>query len=358
MISLLLCLSSTGMFQYAIRLTAEIETAMVSVERVLEYGRLKSEDELDKPEIDDNLPEGWPKRGHIEFNKVSLRYSPDTPHVLKNITLEVKPGEKIGIVGRTGAGKSSLITVLFRLVECEGQILVDGIDLRTLGLRQVRKNISIIPQDPSLFSGSIRKNLDPFDEHTDNALWSAVKEAGLGPLITSLPGKLDGELMEGGTNLSVGQRQLLCLARALLKQNKILVLDEATANVDQETDDAIQLSIRTNFANCTILTIAHRLNTIIDMDKVLVMGAGQVLEYDEPHILLQNREGHFYSMIQQTGRELSKQLHSLAESAYVKRRRMRRMSMNSGSFIIKGSELIMSCDNDNNHENTLKVPEY
>lgn len=347
-----------GMFQFAMRLTAEIETAMVSVERVLEYGRLPSEDKLDKPGVDENLPEGWPKRGHIEFNKVSLRYSPDTPYVLQNVTIDVKPGEKIGIVGRTGAGKSSLITVLFRLVECEGQVLVDGIDLRTLGLRQVRKNISIIPQDPSLFSGSIRKNLDPFDEHTDNALWSAVKEAGLGPLITSLPGKLDGELMEGGSNLSVGQRQLLCLARALLKQNRILVLDEATANVDQETDDAIQLSIRTNFANCTILTIAHRLNTIIDMDKVLVMGAGQVLEYDEPYILLQNREGHFYSMIQQTGRDLSKQLYSLAEGAYAKRRRMRRMSMNSGSFVIKGSELIMQPETESTFENTLKVPEY
>ena len=326
-----------GMFQYAIRLTAEIETHMVSVERVLEYGRLPSEDDLDKPEVDDKLPKGWPKKGHVEFNKVSLRYSPKAPWVLKNVSFDVRPGEKIGIVGRTGAGKSSLISVLFRLVEPDGRIIVDGVDTKTLGLRKVRKNISIIPQDPSLFSGTIRKNLDPFEEYQDDQLWAAIKEAGLNELIHSIPGNLSGELTEGGTNLSVGQRQLLCLARALLKQNPILVLDEATANVDQETDDAIQKSIRINFAHCTILTIAHRLNTIIDMDKVLVMGAGQVLEFDEPYTLLQNRNGDFYSMIEQTGPEFEKNLHALAEAAYVKRRQAKQPAIINGSFTANGS---------------------
>lgn len=308
-----------GMFQGCVRTTVDIETQMVSVERVLEYGSLEPEPPAVSPN-DNRAGKSWPTDGRIEFKKVNLRYSPDLPLVLKDVTFSINRGEKIGIVGRTGAGKSSLITVLFRLVELEtGQVIIDDVDISTIGLNRVRKGISIIPQDPSLFSGSIRKNLDPFCEYADDQLWQALTEANLKPLVESIPNKLEGDLTEGGANLSVGQRQLLCLARALLKNNSILVLDEATANVDQETDDSIQNSIKKNFSHCTILTIAHRLNTIIDMDKVLVMGAGKVLEYDEPHVLLQNSRSAFHSMIRQTGPYYEKQLHLAAEMAYKER---------------------------------------
>lgn len=322
-----------GMFQWCVRLTVDIETQMVSVERILEYGRLESEAAPVVASADGQLAPHWPSRGAIRFSRVCLRYSPDLPLVLKDVSFDVQPREKIGIVGRTGAGKSSLITVLFRLVELEsGRIIIDDADIGCLGLNKIRKHISIIPQDPSLFSGSIRKNLDPFEEHSDEDLWKALREANLEQLVQSIPSGLEGSLTEGGTNLSVGQRQLLCLARALLKQNVILVLDEATANVDQETDEAIQESIRSNFAHCTILTIAHRLNTIIDMDKVLVMGAGQVVEFDEPFRLLQNANGVFYSMIKQTGPFYEKQLHSLAKMAHERRKATGSMQMEQSTL--------------------------
>lgn len=309
-----------GMYQWCVRLSVDVESQFVSVERVLEYGRLTSEGSPTISAVDNQLPVNWPRSGAISFNRVCLRYSPDLPLVLKDVSFEIQAKEKIGIVGRTGAGKSSLITVLFRMAEIEsGHITIDSVDIASLGLHKLRKHISIIPQDPSLFSGSIRKNLDPFDEHDDEQLWKALGEASLQHLVQSIPGELEGSLTEGGTNLSVGQRQLLCLARALLRQNSILVLDEATANVDQETDEQIKVSIKKNFSNCTILAIAHRLNTIIDMDKVLVMGAGQVLEFDEPYKLLQNPDGFFYNMIKQTGPFNAAQLHYLAKEAHSKR---------------------------------------
>ena len=303
---------------------------MISVERILEYGRLESE----APAINEGaaalLPDKWPSNGSVEFKHVNMRYSPDAPLILDDVSFLVEPGEKIGIVGRTGAGKSSLITALFRLVELEsGQITLDHVDIAQLGLKNVRRSIFIIPQDPSLFSGSIRRNLDPFDEHKDDELWRALREAHLLKLVESIPGQLDGSVTEGGDNLSVGQRQLLCLARALLRNNSILVLDEATANVDHETDESIQLTIRSNFADRTVLTIAHRLNTIIDMDKVLVMGSGRVIEYDEPHILLQNANSEFYSMIKQTGPYFEKQLHHAARIAY-EARKSRKSRINFG----------------------------
>lgn len=303
------------MFQGAVRQTAEFENQMVSVERVIEYGKLEHESALTS---DGHDPDKWPSGGELEYNHVSLLYPKTQSTVLSEINFKIGSGEKIGIVGRTGAGKSSLITVLFRLVEPVGVIRIDGLDTKTLGLHELRGKISIIPQDPVLFSGTIRRNLDPFREYDDEQLWMALEEANLKQLVTGLDGKLDGVVMEGGSNLSVGQRQLLCLARALLKKNKILVLDEATANVDHETDELIQKTIKTKFTNCTVLTIAHRLNTIIDMDKVMVLDAGRLVEYDEPYNLLK-AEGFFYRMVQQTGKQYSKILFKLAETAHYER---------------------------------------
>lgn len=304
-----------GLFQYCIRMSSELENQMTSAERVLEYSKLPSEAELKK--LDGSVDTKWPKQGSIQFKGVWLRYSPDADPVLKDLNIHIRAGEKVGIVGRTGAGKSSLISVLFRLVEPTGTIKIDGVDIQSLGLHDLRQKISIIPQDPSLFSGSVRMNLDPFQEYADQDIWAALEEAHLSPAIHSLNG-LDAHVTEGGSNLSVGQRQLLCMARALLKKNKILVMDEATANVDQETDEVIQRTIKTTFRDNTVLTIAHRLNTIIDMDRVMVMDAGRVVEFDVPYLLLRDVTGVFYSMVKQTGPEFSQMLHSMAEKSYTR----------------------------------------
>ena len=305
-----------GMFQNTVRTTVDFETNMISVERVFEYGKLESEADLVKG--NEKELKDWPQEGEISFKKVFLKYSRDLPFVLQDVSFEVQSKAKIGVVGRTGAGKSSLITVLFRLVEPSGQIIIDGVNIKTLGLHLLRGSISIIPQDPSLFSGTVRRNLDPFQQYDDEKMWKVMEEANLRKAIDNIQG-LDSIVSEGGSNLSVGQRQLLCLARALLKNNKILVMDEATANVDQETASIIQRTIKTRFCDCTVITVAHRLNTVIDMDKVLVMDKGRVVEFDEPHQLLQNPYGFFYAMVRQTGPDFERMLHQMAKDHYFKR---------------------------------------
>lgn len=302
----------TGMFQWGMRQSTELENQMTSVERVLEYTNIEQEKCLETPS-EKKPPATWPEHGEIKFVNLYLRYNSTDAPVLKDLNFVIKPQEKVGIVGRTGAGKSSLIAALFQLTETEGSILIDGIDTKDLGLHDLRAKISIIPQEPVLFSGTMRKNLDPFDEYTDAVLWRALEDVELKEVVEDLVAGLESKVSEGGSNFSVGQRQLVCLARAIIRKNKILVLDEATANVDPQTDGLIQTTIRKKFADCTVLTIAHRLHTVMDSDKVLVMDAGKMVEFDQPFKLLQNKQGIFYGMVQQTGKIMADALYRIAE---------------------------------------------
>jgi ATP-binding cassette subfamily C (CFTR/MRP) protein 1 len=221
---------------------------------------------------------------------------------LKKISFKVNPGERVGVVGRTGAGKSSLTLALFRIIEAvEGSVYIDGIEISKLGLYDLRSRLTIIPQDPVLFTGTLRLNLDPFEKHSDQEIWQSLELAHLKAFVSSLEAGLSHNVSEGGDNLSVGQKQLICLARALLRKSKVIVLDEATAAVDIETDELIQTTIRKEFNDCTIITIAHRLNTILDYDRVLVMDRGEVAEYDSPQAFLKNTNSIFYSMAKDAG---------------------------------------------------------
>ncbi|XP_041940167.1 ATP-binding cassette sub-family C member 4-like isoform X1 [Alosa sapidissima] len=305
-----------GMFQWGVRQSAEVENMMTSVERVVEYTELESEAPW---ETQKRPPPEWPQNGHITFDQVNFSYSKDGPLVLKNITATIKPTEKVGIVGRTGAGKSSLVSALFRLAEPQGRISIDGVLTSEIGLHTLRQKMSIIPQDPVLFTGSMRKNLDPFNQHSDEDLWNALQEVQLRAVVEEMPGRMETLLAEAGSNFSVGQRQLVCLARAILRRNRILVIDEATANVDPRTDELIQKTIREKFKECTVLTIAHRLNTIIDSDRILVLDAGRIHEYDEPYVLLQDHEGIFYKMVQQTGKQEAAALLHTAKQSFMNR---------------------------------------
>ncbi|XP_071243708.1 ATP-binding cassette sub-family C member 4-like isoform X1 [Salvelinus alpinus] len=307
-----------GMFQWGVRQSAEVENMMTSVERVVEYTELESEAPW---ETQKRPPPEWPSQGLITFDRVSFSYSSDGPVVLKDMKAMFRPKEKVGIVGRTGAGKSSLVSALFRLAEPEGRIYIDGVLTSEIGLHDLRQKMSIIPQDPVLFTGTMRKNLDPFSQHTDEDLWNALQEVQLKSVVEELPNKMETVLAESGSNFSVGQRQLVCLARAILRKNRILIIDEATANVDPRTDELIQKTIRDKFRECTVLTIAHRLNTIIDSDRILVLDAGQIHAYDEPYTLLQNHDGIFFKMVQQTGRQEAVALLQSAKQAYNSRSR-------------------------------------
>ncbi|KAM6155276.1 multidrug resistance-associated protein 1 isoform 2-T2 [Rhynchocyon petersi] len=298
-LSLSYSLQVTTYLNWLVRMSSEMETNIVAVERLKEY----SETEKEAPwQVEETAPpSSWPLVGRVEFRDFSLRYREDLDLVLKHINVIIEGGEKVGIVGRTGAGKSSLTLGLFRINEsAEGQIIIDGVDIAKIGLHSLRFKITIIPQDPVLFSGSLRMNLDPFSQYSDEEVWTSLELAHLKSFVSALPDKLNHECAEGGENLSVGQRQLVCLARALLRKTKILVLDEATAAVDLETDDLIQSTIRTQFTDCTVLTIAHRLNTIMDYTRVIVLDKGEILECGPPSELLQRR-GLFYSMAKDAG---------------------------------------------------------
>ncbi|KAH8278513.1 hypothetical protein KR018_004323 [Drosophila ironensis] len=304
----------TGMVQYGVRQVAESLQQMTSVERVLQYTELEQE----AAQSEKTPPSQWPTQGQVEFRNMNCRYDPNGTPVLKNLNLTIEAGWKVGIVGRTGAGKSSLIGALFRLAHIEGEILIDGIETGTISLETLRTRISIIPQDPVLFSATIRYNLDPFERYTDAELWSALEDV---ELRGAIPG-LDYMVTERGSNFSVGQRQLLCLARAILRNNKVLVLDEATANVDPQTDALIQSTIRVKFQQCTVLTVAHRLHTVMDSDRIIVMDAGVAVEFDVPHLLLKKSQGHLRQMVEATGGE-AEALKKMASDTHKRMQRQR-----------------------------------
>ncbi|KAK9696593.1 ABC transporter [Popillia japonica] len=281
-----------GALQWGMRQWTELENQMTSVERILEYTKLESEPIRDKAKIPANPK--WPEHGRIIFKNLCLRYNAIEENVLKNLNFTIEAGEKI----------------------VEGSIIIDGVDTTEIPLDYLRSRIAIIPQEPVLFSGTMRKNLDPFDEYSDDLLWSALEQVELKDVIFELPAGLASSVSEGGANFSVGQRQLVCLARAILRNNKILVLDEATANVDPHTDALIQKTIRKKFENCTVLTIAHRLHTVMDSHKILVMSSGNMVEFAHAHELLKNDLGYLTHMVETTGSVTAKNLRKLAEKSY------------------------------------------
>uniref|UniRef100_A0A672I9F9 ABC-type glutathione-S-conjugate transporter n=1 Tax=Salarias fasciatus TaxID=181472 RepID=A0A672I9F9_SALFA len=281
-----------------VKMTSELETNIVAVKRVSEYIEIENEAEW---VTDTRPPKDWPEAGRLQFENYKVHYRPGLDLVLHGITCDIGSTEKIGIVDRTGAGKSSLTNCLFRIIEAvEGRIFIDGIDIAKLGLHDLRANLTIIPQDPVLFCGTLRMNLDPFDKFSDEEIWKVLELSHLKDFAAGLKEGLQYEVSEGGENLSVGQRQLLCLARALLRKSRILILDEATAAVDLETDNLIQNTIREEFSSCTVLTIAHHLHSIMDSSRVMVLDAGRIVEFDTPQNLLSNK-GHFYAMAKDAG---------------------------------------------------------
>lgn len=291
-------LSITQALNWVIRSYCEIETNIVSVERVKEYIDLPMEKYQGERTVDTK----WPEKGHIQFHDFGARYRPGLDLALRDVSLDIAPREKIGIVGRTGAGKSSMSLTLFRIIEAaRGNISIDGVDISSLNLFDLRSRLTIIPQDPVLFAGSVRENLDPFQTASDADLWNALELAHLKDHISNMDGKLNAVVLEGGENFSVGQRQLICLARALLRHTTVLILDEATAAIDVETDAIIQETIRRSFKDCTILTIAHRINTVMDSDRILVLSQGNVAEFDAPGALVKDKGSIFYSMAREAG---------------------------------------------------------
>ncbi|XP_029432269.1 multidrug resistance-associated protein 1 isoform X5 [Rhinatrema bivittatum] len=292
-------LQVTGILNWIVRSWSDVENNIVSVERVREYSVTPKE----APWILDSnsLSNTWPADGRIEFRDYGLKYQPISDFVLKNINITINQQEKIGIAGRTGAGKSSLAMGLLRLVEAaQGQILIDGINIADLGLHELRKRITFIPQDPVLLSGSLRLNLDPLNRRSDEDIWAALGLVLLKDFVLELPDQLNHQCSEGGGNLSVGQKHLLCLARAFLQKSRIVVLDEATAGIDLETDDLIQSAIKMQFKDCTVLTIAHRISTIMDCTRILVLENGQIAEFDTPNNLVAQKK-IFYRLVEESG---------------------------------------------------------
>ncbi|KAM5585065.1 hypothetical protein ABKV19_004453 [Rosa sericea] len=274
-----------------------MENMIISVERILQYTTsIPSEPPL---VIESNRPDhSWPSRGKVDMHDLQVRYAPHLPLVLRGLTCTFPGGMKTGIVGRTGSGKSTLIQTLFRIVDPDaGRILIDGIDISSIGLHDLRSNLSIIPQDPTMFEGTVRSNLDPLEEYKDEQIWEALDKCQLGDEVRKKEGKLDSAVGENGENWSMGQRQLVCLGRVLLKKSKVLVLDEATASVDTATDNLIQQTLRHHFSDCTVITIAHRISSVLDSDMVLLLSHGLLEECDSPARLLENKLSAFAQLV-------------------------------------------------------------
>ncbi|BAH93577.1 Os06g0561800 [Oryza sativa Japonica Group] len=295
-LSLSFALSLTAVQVFLTKFYSYMENYIISVERIKQYMHLPPEPPAIIPE--NRAPSSWPQEGQIDLQDLKVRYRPNMPLVLKGITCTFPAGNKIGVVGRTGSGKSTLISSLFRLVDpAGGRILIDNLDISSIGLKDLRTKLSIIPQEPTLFRGTVRNNLDPLGLHSDEEIWEALEKCQLQTAIRSTPALLDTVVSDDGSNWSVGQRQLFCLGRVLLRRNKILVLDEATASIDSATDAIIQRVIRQQFSSCTVVTIAHRVPTVTDSDKVMVLSYGKLIEYDTPAKLLEDKQTAFAKLV-------------------------------------------------------------
>lgn len=289
-------LNLSSLQAWVIWLLCNVENDVISVERILQYSHIPSEAPL---VIEESRPNSdWPVKGTIDLSDLQVRYAAHLPLVLKGLTCTFPGGMKVGVVGRTGSGKSTLIQALFRIVEpSRGKILIDGIDISKIGLHDIRSKLSIIPQDPTMFEGNLRTNLDPLGEHSDTEIWEALKKCQLEEIVSAKEKKLDSLVTENGENWSVGQRQLVCLGRALLKSTRILVLDEATASVDSATDNLIQQTLHYQFSDCTVIAVAHRIPTVMDSDLVLVLNDGRISEFDSPMKLLEDKSSSFSKLV-------------------------------------------------------------
>ncbi|EPQ16475.1 Multidrug resistance-associated protein 9 [Myotis brandtii] len=296
-LSLSYIIQLSGLLQVCVRTGTETQAKFTSVELLRAYISTCAPESA-QPLPAGPCPQDWPSRGEITFRDYRMRYRDGTPLVLDGLNLHIRSGQTVGIVGRTGSGKSSLGMALFRLVEpAGGTILIDGVDICSVGLEDLRTKLTAIPQDPVLFVGTVRFNLDPFERHTDEMLWQVLERTFMRDTIMRLPDRLQAEVMENGENFSVGERQLLCMARALLRDSKIILLDEATASMDSKTDSLVQNTIKDAFKDCTVLTIAHRLNTVLNCDLVLVMENGKVVEFDKPEVLAEKPDSAFAMLL-------------------------------------------------------------
>ncbi|OQR84043.1 multidrug resistance-associated protein 1, partial [Achlya hypogyna] len=282
-----------------VRIWSSLETAMVGPERLAEYANVPSEAPRVVPGA---VAHDWPASGRLTFRNMSFRYKATDPLVLKDVSVDIASGEKVGIVGRTGAGKSSLTMALFRINEVAGgAIELDGVDTKSVGVKTLRESIAIIPQNPVLFKGSLRGYLDPFGAFADAQLWAALTKVQMHARVAGVEGQLESAVEENGENFSVGERQMLCMARALLRNARVVVMDEATAAIDHETDQTLQRVIRTEFAASTVLTIAHRLDTVLDCDRILVFDQGRLVQCDSPQTLIAAGDGIFYDLCNEGG---------------------------------------------------------
>jgi ABC-type multidrug transport system fused ATPase/permease subunit len=283
-----------------VRVWSWVEICMVSPERILEYAAIPPEGSNNMLVVEPSSQ--WPQDGSIKFENVVFSYKADAAPVLKGMSFSIGSREKIGIVGRTGAGKSSLTMALFRINELvSGCITIDGVDISSMSLRTLRSRLSIIPQSPVLFKGTLRAYMDPFNEFEDEKIWAAFAKVHLTDMISNLDGKLMHELSENGENFSVGERQMLCMARALLNKSRIVIMDEATASIDHATEKKLQEMINRDFSEATVLTIAHRLATVLDSDRIMVLSDGKVVEFDSPKKLVKKEKGVFYQLAKEGG---------------------------------------------------------
>jgi len=323
----LLKLGSHSVFQ--IRLLLELDVSMQSAQRTIDYFDIKSEAPDQIEEKDSLVARGWPNKGEIQFNKVFMKYREDLGFALKGLSLQVPGGLKVACIGRTGAGKSSIIQAMFRMTEIEkgidSCIKIDGVDIQTIGLTLLRSRLSIIPQTPVVFTGTIKRNLDPFEKLSDYEVWKVLEDVGLKQHVAALEHQLETDMTVSASVFSTGQKQLMCLARAILSKSKVIILDEATANVDVETDNFIQKTIMEKFKDCTVLTVAHRLITIANYDRVVVIDNGSVAEYDTPYALLVENIGDrqitrknsmFAEMVRSTGASMAKKIFDMTREQY------------------------------------------